>query len=317
MGGAIQQNQINNYGYAQANLLVNPGFEIWQRGTAFTLGPPPQFAADEWTLDGVGGSGCVAQRSISPLYGTYSAKLTMVGAVEMNFSQGVENYKSLEGQYLTFSMWCKTSLPNALRVRIADYDGGVEDSYSSYHSGGGGWEHLTAIKLIRTGLTPYAPWEHSFGIRVSAFLSVAGDAWVDGATLAFGNFPQGLPYIPLNPAEDVMRCERFYQISGPSEAHNSTMLMNPTTQSGRVNTRLTTRMQAVPTVSIAMTAGIGLYDSPATGTGSTLNDQANWVGPLIPAISEVHFGAYWSRTSPPPAGRVSFVVGRTWAAEVT
>lgn len=33
----LQQDQINNYGYAQANLLVNPGFEIWQRGNGFTL----------------------------------------------------------------------------------------------------------------------------------------------------------------------------------------------------------------------------------------------------------------------------------------
>lgn len=194
------------------NLLVNPGFEIWQRGTsAFTA--DDIFTADEWKIKRDASDTLQIDDDSSPYIGTLCLLATKTGTNDVaHVRQGLENYKQVEGMWLTFSAWVKTSTASFARLVLQDYVAAEESEYSDYHTGGGDWEQLTVVKKIRTGLASYASFPHSFGIAAGLQLAaLAGNARIDGASLVVGEYRSGVDFLPLNPAEDQARCERFYQ----------------------------------------------------------------------------------------------------------
>lgn len=200
------------------NLLINPGFEIWQRG-AGPFGPGPSvsiFTADEWYLRVGSTSSMSVSRNSSPKFGNYCAQITATatGAGESHtLSQGIENSKSLEGRWITFSVWVKSALENNVRIAISDWTGTGEEVGSPYNIGGAAWQNLVVSKLIRTGLTTVAAHAHSFSIEAYLYIDKPSTVYVDGAVLAEGYFPEGIPFVPSNPSEDQTNCERFYQRS--------------------------------------------------------------------------------------------------------
>ena len=206
----LQQNQMNAYGYMPQNLLVNPGFEIWQRGAgpfAVTL----DYTADEWRSSFSSGTMSVSQESSIVHGGVSSLKIVDNTSGTGGINQGVEIYSSLEGLWLTFSVDVYSSLATTVAY-VGDWTSAQELELSDYHTGSGGWERLTVTKLIRSGLgTPPSSWPHLFSIRVGVAAGSAGTIYLDNASLVIGNFPDGVPFIPLNPAEDQARCERFFE----------------------------------------------------------------------------------------------------------
>jgi len=205
MTAGIQLEQIGDGKTLPQNLLINPGFEIWQRGVGpFTSGST--FSSDEWWFTGFRLT--VDKETTNQRYGSSCLKVDHATGGTDSVRQGIENYKSLEGQWLTFSAWVWCDTANAVSLRLVDYNGSKENALSDYHSGGSGWEHLTVVKKIRTGLLSTASFPHSFGLSADLyFVDVAvTDALMDGASLVIGNFPQGVPFIPLNPADDQARC---------------------------------------------------------------------------------------------------------------
>ena len=195
--------------YMLPNLLVNPGFEIWQRGVGpFTASAA--FTADEWALPG---TGATATKETTEVHGGVSSLKIVTTANTSGIHQGVECYKSLEGLEVTFSVWVKSSNAS-VKAFLGDYNGSSEYATMAYHSGGGDWELLTCTKVIRTGLITESSWPHGFGIRVGVTQDDAvATYYVDSAVAVAAEvaFPEGLSYAPLNPAEDKARCQRFYE----------------------------------------------------------------------------------------------------------
>lgn len=311
----MQQNQLHNYGYAQANLLVNPGFEIWQRGTAaFTA--DDIFTADEWKVNRhISDTLQIDDESTTIVAGTLSLKATKTGTNDVAYiRQGVENYKSLEGQTVTFSMWVNANVASGARLVLQDYVSSEEVEYSAYHSGSGEWEQLTVTKTIRTGLASYGSFPHSFGMAVGLQLAdKAVTAYIDGASLVLGNFPQGVPFIPLNPAEDRGRCERFYEAGKQDFQHISIRRVNASTMRTRIANRFRGGKYATPTVSITF-GQINLFEDAATGSTNTTNDEANWDKTVTP--SQDGYTLKTDRSSV-IASRSSMHIDYDFTAEVT
>lgn len=184
------------------NLLTNPGFEVWQRGTGpFTASGV--MTADRWQVDPGGGSSIsISRDSANADAGSlYCAALTYTHANESGFPQFLETYIPLRGRTLTFSIRVKTSTPNA--VRAALYDGGAAFAYSAYHSGSGAYETLTVTAQI----SPTAS-----QVRPTLRMTASGTFYVDNATLVVGAQP--MPYVPLHAGDDLARCQRYYEVVG-------------------------------------------------------------------------------------------------------
>lgn len=198
------------------NLLINPGFETWKRGAGpyVRTAGNAMFGADEWWVHGGNATSFSVQRNASPKFGNYCAECTVTAppGSYAYVQQGVEDYKSLEGQWVTYSVWVRASLENAVRLSFFDWNGSTSDGgFSDWHTGSGDWEQLVFTKKIRTGLSQHTTTAHNFGIYASVL--GYGDVVysVDGAVLVEGYYPEGVPFVPPNPATDLERCQRFYQ----------------------------------------------------------------------------------------------------------
>lgn len=246
------------------NLLVNPGFEIWQRGAGPFTGDLA-FSADEWWTVLNGGSVSIVP-SAAAYMGAYcmSFDFTFVSA-SGGVRQGIENWRQLEGQWITFSVWVQSSV--SCNAGINDWNGATQDAVvSNTHTGGGGWERLTVVKKIRTGLASgSASFPHGYGVMVHVFSGVSGLLLIDAATCAVGEYRDGVDFLPLNPADDMNRCQRFYEVhSGPYSVPGfHGMYANGGSQLVTISTSFNTRKAATPTMSKAGTWAVANCSQPA------------------------------------------------------
>lgn len=116
------------------NLLDWSNMEDWVSGASA--------APTEHTLSGV--SATVAQEVTIVKQGTYSAKVTRVGA-DATLYHDYTGYASYLGRKMTFGAWVYATVASRARISIGD---AVGTSNSSYHTGGSSWEFLTVTRDI-------------------------------------------------------------------------------------------------------------------------------------------------------------------------
>jgi hypothetical protein len=247
----LRPHQIVGYENAapSRNLLINSGFEIWQRGNGPFI-TPNIYTCDEWKIANYSLGAMSVTRSATPLSGTYCITATTTGAsVDIAIEQGIESYKSLQGLWVTLSVSVKTSVANCNRAWISDYDGSTQNTVASpAHTGSGNWERLSCTKLIRPTLQSNPLWPHSFGIDCGVHFSNAATALIDDATLVIGNYPEGVPYIPENPATEFTRCQRFYEVHGGTLGTHPYFAMGGASSYVGIIMQFTTRKYATPTL---------------------------------------------------------------------
>jgi len=198
------------------SLLVNGGFELWQRGASFHIEDDRAFTADEWEAQAVGLDDIdVMQHGSGPqLVGASSLRVIFHDAARppggpAHIRQGIELYRSLGGQWVTFS--CVVApLSSRTRIGIADFDGAAEETLSGF-APAGSVTRLAVARKVRSGLLPNPDWPHSYGLTV--FIEVTGgeDVAVDGAMLVMGESRDGVTCVPLHPADKWARCQRHFE----------------------------------------------------------------------------------------------------------
>jgi hypothetical protein len=195
----LRPHQVVGYDWVPPNLLINGDFEIWQRGSGpFTISN--RYTADEWIL---------AASTPATVTNT-GTSLQLVGSASSPWvGQGIECYKSLEGLTLSFSADVLSSSPST-QLYISDWQSGIPQAVGANHPGDSLWHRITTIKQIRTGLTSSASWPHALGMI--AYITTPGTAEFKNAMLVVGNYPEGVPFVPANPTEDLLKCQRFYEI---------------------------------------------------------------------------------------------------------
>ncbi len=119
-----------------ANRLLNSNFENWTGGTP-----------DYWSLFGAGAT--VAAEISTVKKGATSANVTRAGT-DAELSQSISAYADLLGKTFSLGVWVFASSSTQARLAVSD---GIKTSYSTYHSGTGGWEFLTASLTLSQGAT--------------------------------------------------------------------------------------------------------------------------------------------------------------------
>jgi hypothetical protein len=166
----LTQNGANLAGSAYqsqsfTNLLENGDFESWSAGASA--------APDGWILN----VASIDRESGIKKIGLYSAKVTNAG-VNSRLEQLYPYYNDYAGQVLTYGCFVHSSVLNAARISISD---GIAATNSSYHSGGGDWEWLTATHIMNA--SPIA-------LKARMFPDIANNnnfAYFDGAILVEGS----------------------------------------------------------------------------------------------------------------------------------
>jgi hypothetical protein len=184
------------------NLLTNPGFERWQRGTAFTATTTAAYGPDRWQSLITGGSGLsIGQEPsfIDPAYPTrYACYMvyTHAGGGAGYLQQNIEDFLTYRQRQVTFTV----RILNQCAVSLRIYDGvGTTDQAIAANGA-----FYTTNSVTRT-LDPAATL-----LRVQVIAATAsGTVWVDNCMVT--NTAGAVGYQPLTPAEEDLRCFRYYQ----------------------------------------------------------------------------------------------------------
>src|SRR5690348_12117548 len=136
----------------QVNILDNAGFEIWQRGTTFNSVGNNVYTADRWKYNNNTGTLNITQESTTKRTDSnFSLKGVQTGLAAPNFLfQLIENFAEYRGKTITFSLWVNVATASAIRLYLND---GVSTINSSFHTGSGSFELLTASIAISNSNT--------------------------------------------------------------------------------------------------------------------------------------------------------------------
>lgn len=187
-------------GIAQArNLLVNGGFEVWQRGTT-GFGATSAYTADRWQIQLAGTSTVTVARESSNIAAgsQYALSAVYVHNASSYLTQSLEMYPQLQAVALSLGVWVKCATANAVRVAVADSS---SNTYSAYHPGDNLY-HLLTVPAVVIGATATT-------VQVQLRLDASCTAFFDSAMLVAGK--SVAPFVPLSPADDVLRCQRYYE----------------------------------------------------------------------------------------------------------
>lgn len=205
---AIWDDQIKDngnmlMGKASGNLLVNGGFEIWQRGAGgFTT--DATYTADRWITANLAGTVTITKETTTTDTNSAAAvKIVTTGVSPgTDLLQKFEDYRQLRGKTIAFSVRVYQGVASAFRLLVEDSAASTYSSYSSATTGA--WETLTVVHTVAAAAT-------SFQVRIKQ-VAAAGTFYVDNAMLVIG--PNACPYEPLHPQTELARCQRYYEFIG-------------------------------------------------------------------------------------------------------
>jgi hypothetical protein len=197
---------------ARANLLTNGGFEIWQRGNGPFTGTGA-YSADRWTSTLAGTDTLSVSRSASIPAGTGStwcAACTFVlgsgaGATALTQTLKQADGNQIQGRTFTFSIAVYATVAGAVRA-LASADGtGAPLVTSAFHPGDSTYHTLTVTITVPQNAT---------GLNVGCYFaaSTGANCFLDNANLVVGSQPAD--YVPMHPADDLARCQRYYEVLG-------------------------------------------------------------------------------------------------------
>ena len=182
------------------NSVRNGAFEAWSAGRSS--------APDAWSLEGTGAS--VARDGTTVKRGAYSAALTSGAGNSADLHHDATAVAGgasfIDGRRYAAGAWVHAGAARRARLRIWD---GVSSTYSSYHSGGGAWEWLTATAVLSGSATMVR-----VGLEIATGSPIT--ARLDGAVLAEGSLaPAFMPH----PSDQHLKAVDHQTIGGANNVY--------------------------------------------------------------------------------------------------
>ena len=207
---------------AGKNTAINGGFDIWQRGTSFSLTATGSFiyGADRWWEYSNAGTCTVSQEtSIVPTGFRYAKKIAQSGSTNTAyaFGQALETFNSLQyaGQTVVLSAYLAASASTT-------FSGWVSYSTSIDNASTGSWTALspTGTASYTVSSTTYNRFSWVFNVPSnakslminfqSANLAAGTNAYVAGVQLELGSVPTAFSRAGGTLQGELAACQRYY-----------------------------------------------------------------------------------------------------------
>ena len=203
------QEQFNLIGAGRKNLIINGGFDVWQRGTSFTP-TGADYMADRWFMGG-GDYACTATKQASTLpdgseVNTMRINYTASGTNYIDLYQGIENFKALSGKTVTLSCWIKTNIPS---LSYRQYS---TQQFGSVAVADGQWHKLVSTVQLGaiTGVNRGANSPFFGPTSGGTIVTKSGDYFeITQFQLELGSV--ATPFEHRSYGEELALCQRYYQ----------------------------------------------------------------------------------------------------------
>ena len=177
------------------NIIINPSFEINQRGQT-TYSGAGIFTVDHW-YTGAGGVNCVIYTDNADYLRIVSTSSEMYKGIW----QVVENYIDYAGKQIIVTAKIRSNTTNT------DITVGGADKVRAYHTGSGDWEILTVALTM-----PTSPTKLAIGIGIEAGGN-AGDWFeIDKHSLKMESGSFATKFVKPDSASELRKCQRYYQV---------------------------------------------------------------------------------------------------------
>lgn len=263
------QEQFNLIGAGRKNLIINGGFDVWQRGTSFS---DDSFTADRWYINS-GSATLTASRQAFTLGQTdvsdnpkYFLRMGIAGATTRQLIQKVEDVSQFSGKTVTLSYWAKSDVLVTPDVRL----------YAIYNGSGSEGIASDTNVLIDTAWKKYT---HTFSLKSFAGKTIGASSclqvdWTffDDSTYVFdvANVQLELgkvatPFEHRSYGEELALCQRYYwqSHSGPQGSPAGTSAISSTGVQGQTSTGMINGCVILP-VEMRTNGTVSFYDWAGT-----------------------------------------------------
>ena len=213
------------------NLIINPVFDIWQRGTSPATTTSGSYTADRWRLDWDGTAGTRAVSATTPTLGSsiggmqpyraanINVSTLATGQSFMRFAQRIEGVRSLAGETATLSFYVSSTVaPKTVTIRAVQ----------NFGTGGSPSSAVTTAIGTATTTTSYVRKTFTFTVPAltSKTVGTNGDDYLEihfdlgtqtgtfnlwGVQLEQNTTATALERRPIQ--QEIALCQRYYQKS--------------------------------------------------------------------------------------------------------
>lgn len=208
------------YDATSSNLLINGGFDVWQRGTSFSSG----YTADRWRIDfnGIGATRAITRQAFTAgqtavpsnptYYLRYAQSVAGSGTTYNLLVQRIEDVSMLSGKTATLSFYAKADSARNIATQV-DQTFGSGGSSTVYvgevaHSLTTSWQRFTRT-LTFPSVSGKTIGANSFvGLYFVMPLNTTFTIDIANVQLNYGS--AALPFVPRSYADELRLCQRYY-----------------------------------------------------------------------------------------------------------
>ena len=214
----ILASDVKNLKSGRKNLIINGGFDVWQRGvyTTATTIVNAAVTADRWRFNST-----VAGTIQDLQDGVVRLEATAAGTGTIRKYQNIEDrglYRHISSKTVTFSAWVKSNTPNA---RIELYQS-AWNGFDASHSGGGDWEYLSVTQtLVDISAIPDGHLMTQIGLDGfdSANVAIAIGDYIEFKEVQLELGSVATDFEHRSYGEELALCQRYYQKSYPKDKY--------------------------------------------------------------------------------------------------
>lgn len=259
ISAALGSSALLPAGLGFRNVIINGGFDVWQRGTSQSSGG--YGSADRWILqvDGAGATRSMSQQSFTlgnqipgyepTFFLRYNQSVAGSGATYNLLDQRIENVRTLAGQQVSVSFWAKADSARTLTSQIQQVFGTggsaeVQAIATQSHSVTTSWQRFTytATMASISGKTIGANSYVAFRFNFPNNATFTFDIW---GVQVEGNY-QPTPFEQRPYGIELGLCQRYFHIVGTGDLHGSFYA----TTAAMLFTHLPVTMRTSPTATI-------------------------------------------------------------------
>jgi len=200
------------------NLIINGGFDVWQRGTSFSIGNNSvTYTADRWAVYSNGSSARTATKQEAIINDNVSNALkfaiTSPNNTDREFRHKIEDLKRFSSQTLTLSYYAKASTSTSYKIETRrNYGSGgttLVDTEHTTHTFTTSWQKFTTTFTIPDITGDTFGTGSSLDIMFKLDTIQTHDVYLTNVQLELGSVATDFEHRSYG--EELALCQRYYQ----------------------------------------------------------------------------------------------------------